>query len=728
MLLILYGAASELGKKCRDHLQSKGYELIDKYSYIEEGGPLLESRYGQRIYLSKEEFLARTDSLFRYNIANVQVGFSWEHLSGALYGDKSKLLTCACSDVSMLRKIKEVYKDKVFIIYCYIDTAALEGLFVHQDASADEYGIRMSIGLSIKECYTNNTDIFDSVIVYGGEGSLFNYKTIYQQLDAIVSNKTIARSNEKILTKKRYDIYISSSKNDLTHSKNNQHAEFIEDILYSFKSNGISVFNSCTDLNSGNNFYESIKDAINGSRVFLPIISENSLKSVFFYEELKIAIQAAKNSALIIKPISLDGAILPVWMSEYSAYNVKSEHYQGSVNFVEDWFIAMFSGEATLKKLSEEIDTCVKTALYDRACYLQGRYVTTLHNYLHKWRRNGTAEKVNAWIKYLNLSVQIEDFDRSSRIVNSLLPEVSDDLDISFYNNIAKCIVNYCNASNTSADDMYERFYKFLSVSNYNQQRFFEAFNALYDLPKRKQNYDNEESVDITLADKIAAYSNASVELFEALFESGMAKGYREALISAYNRIIDYCKTVSLGSPITEKCLDRVSELKATYVTEYDETENGKKTLQSLKVYLGQALPNTGNYDVFISHKSADDMLADKIYDYLKNCGFEVFCDHHTLGELRDSNYDKRVMEALGKSKHLILVASSPDYVKDGWVHDEWHHFHSDKRDKYRNGNLIMILSDDLLPRKSELPIELRDGYEIIKTSEFRNKINNYLW
>lgn len=42
----------------------------------------------------------------------------------------------------MLRKIKEVYKDKVYIIYCYIDTVALEGLFVHQNASTDEYGIR----------------------------------------------------------------------------------------------------------------------------------------------------------------------------------------------------------------------------------------------------------------------------------------------------------------------------------------------------------------------------------------------------------------------------------------------------------------------------------------------------------------------------------------------------------------------------------------------------------
>lgn len=731
MLLILYGTMGELGKKCRDYIQTKGYELIEKYNRV-DGEAIHKERFDKRKYVSDEEFLDRTDSIFRYNVANIQVGFNWEQISDAVYNNKNKLLTCSPTDVTMFRNIRKVYAKSVKIIYCYIDAGAMEGLNValsqKEKMASAEYGSRMALGLSIKECYSKNADLFDSVIIYGGEGSLFNYATIYQQLDAILGDEKQNNNNETKTDNKHYDIFIFASKKDLVHSQTNQHAEFIEEVVASLVCRGIRVFNSWNDLRSGDDFYESIKTAISGSRVFLPIVSENSLKSAFFYEELKIAMQAAKNSALIIKPISLDGAHLPEWMREYSAYNVKSEHYQGSVNFVEDWFISMFSGEATLKNLSEEIDVCVRTGLYERAYELQGSYVTTLHNHLSMWQRNGTVEKVNAWIKFLDLSIQIQNIERSSQIINSLLSDITDDLDVGFYNNVARSIVEYCNVSNTPADNMYERFYKCLNISLANQQKFFEAFNILYELETRKHDNIKKDAVDITLANKIAAYSNASVELFEALFENGIAQGYRDALISAYNRIIDYCKTVSLGNSITEKCIDRVSELKSISGSGIDETEEGRKTLQSLKVYLGQALPDTGNYDVFISHKSADDMLADKVYDYLRNCGFEVFCDHHTLGELRDSNYDKRVMEALGKSKHLILVASSPDYVKDGWVHDEWHHFHSDKRDGYRNGNLIMILSDDLLPRKAELPIELRDGYEIIKTSEFRDKINNYLW
>lgn len=727
MLLILYGAGAELGKSCRDYLQNMGYELVDKYSYIDEERPLHESRFGQRIYLSKEDFYAKTDSLFRYNVANVQVGFSWDHISDALYENKNKLLTCASADISMLRKIKDVYKEKAYIIYCYVDAAALEGLYVNLPGmSAEEYGSRMAMGLSIKECYSKNVDLFDSVIVYGGEGSVFNYKTIYQQLDAIVEK--LKNPEESVYEK--YDIFLSYCVKDINEKRKNNQYCFVKELVASLNYYSINVFQNSVGALSDDNIDEptKIEGFIHKTKVFVPVFSEDALNSKYFLDELNVAISTSKNNGVIILPISLDGAVLPEWMNEYSAYNVQSECYQGSINFIEDWFIDMFSGEDTLRNLSEKIDTYVKTGLYKKAYELQGSYVNVLHNHLSKWHRKGTVEKCNAWIKYLNLSVQIEDFNHGSEIINSLLSEITDELDVNFYNNIARCIVNYCNVSNTAADSMYDRFYKFLHVSSLNQQKFFEIFNILYGLAECKPNDNNEETVDVTLADKIAAYSNASVELFEALFENGMAQGYREALISAYNRIIDYCKTVSLGSPIAEKCLDRVSELKATHITKVDETESGKKTLQSLKVYLGQALPDTGNYDVFISHKSADDMIADKVFDFLRNCGFEVFCDHHTLGELRDSNYDKRVMEALGKSKHLILVASSPDYVKDGWVHDEWHHFHSDKRDKYRNGNLIMILSDDLLPRKSELPIELRDGYEIIKTSEFRDKINNYLW
>lgn len=42
-----------------------------------------------------------------------------------------------------------------------------------------------------------------------------------------------------------------------------------------------------------------------------------------------------------------------------------------------------------------------------------------------------------------------------------------------------------------------------------------------------------------------------------------------------------------------------------------------------------------------------------------------------------------------------------------------------------KNGNLIMLLSKDLLLGKFGLPIELRGRYERVKTNELRDKISN---
>lgn len=89
-----------------------------------------------------------------------------------------------------------------------MDAVALEGLFVNLSGmDADEYGSRMAMGLSIKECYSKNVDLFDSVIIYSGEGSVFNYQTIYQQLDAILGKEKQANNNEIKFDNKRLEIF-----------------------------------------------------------------------------------------------------------------------------------------------------------------------------------------------------------------------------------------------------------------------------------------------------------------------------------------------------------------------------------------------------------------------------------------------------------------------------------------------------------------------------------------
>ena len=722
MLLIIYGAAAELGDKCRKYLQTKGYGLVDKYYYT-DGKPIVESRHESRTYLSKDEFLEKTDSLFRYEVANCMVGFNWNQICDAIYGNKNKLLTRGSADISMLRKIKEVYKDKVQIIYCYVDTATLEKLCVNlSDMTPLEYGYRMGLGLSVKENYSENIDLFDSVIIYSGESSVFDYKALYHQIDTLIGTP----ENEQKKSHAQYDIFISYYLSDFNSELSNNCYCFIKEVTERLEQHGIKTYSS-EYLKGETNFYKSVTNAIMRSSVFIPILTEESLNNPSFQKELQFAVDTAKNNGLIIKPIAMDSPDIPsLFTGEYSAYNVSSKKYLGSIDFIEDWFVDMFSGEETLKRLSEEIDMCINSSLYKKAFDIQRSYICILENHLARWHKTGTIEKLNALIKYLDLAVKSENYTRGSTIIDDILSLYPSDLDIAFANKISSYLVKYCELSGISEKDIIAKIHDKLKVSNEEKNRFIAVFNHRYN--NKKQRNEVMSSYNTELSDKIVAYSKASIELFETLFESGCTPGYNETLISAYNRIIDYCRQVCLSNEVTEICVDRITKLKMVRNNDLVPTENGKKTLQSLKVYLGQALPETGHFDVFISHKSADDMRADKIYNHLKLCGYEVFCDHHTLSELHDSNYDKRVTAALQNSKHLILVSSDPEYVKDQWVYYEWHMFFSEKRENRRNGNLIMVLSDDLMSRKAELPAELRDGLEIIKMSEFRDRISKYLW
>ena len=84
------------------------------------------------------------------------------------------------------------------------------------------------------------------------------------------------------------------------------------------------------------------------------------------------------------------------------------------------------------------------------------------------------------------------------------------------------------------------------------------------------------------------------------------------------------------------------------------------------------------------------------------------------------------IFEAIDRSKHMVLIGSNPDYLKTAWVKDEWSTFNNEIREGRKNGNLILLLSDDIASDKGRLPCQLRQK-EIVKMSEFRNRLLSYL-
>ncbi len=139
-----------------------------------------------------------------------------------------------------------------------------------------------------------------------------------------------------------------------------------------------------------------------------------------------------------------------------------------------------------------------------------------------------------------------------------------------------------------------------------------------------------------------------------------------------------------------------------------------------------QARPSLRGYDVFISYKSEDESLAKEVYDYLTEMDKKVFYSKETLPQLGRSEYEKTIFEAIDRSRHMVLIASDPEYLKTAWVQDEWSTFNNEIREGRKTGNLVLLLTDDISAEKGRLPAQLRQK-EIVRMSELKSRLLSYL-
>lgn len=129
-------------------------------------------------------------------------------------------------------------------------------------------------------------------------------------------------------------------------------------------------------------------------------------------------------------------------------------------------------------------------------------------------------------------------------------------------------------------------------------------------------------------------------------------------------------------------------------------------------------------YDVFISSKSEDYHLAEKVYDFLTAKGLSVFLASKILEKLGESEYASKIDEVLDNSTHLIVVSSKLDHINSKWVKYEWSLFSSDLKSGYRQGNLLTILSNSI--ELKNLPASLRHR-QSFRLDAFQENIMGYL-
>ena len=129
------------------------------------------------------------------------------------------------------------------------------------------------------------------------------------------------------------------------------------------------------------------------------------------------------------------------------------------------------------------------------------------------------------------------------------------------------------------------------------------------------------------------------------------------AVSNGYERLKKYCEIIGAKDVVTN-CIERIDEIRTIMDKQEKASMTSEKAEKGIRSLLGFTLPDSGDYDVFISFKSEDADLAEQIYQYCQRHLKEPFWSKKSLPELSKSEYEDAIYNALRKSKHFIVVLS----------------------------------------------------------------------
>ena len=198
MLFILFGSTVEMGKRSRDFFINNGFELIQKYHYVPDDF-VMQERFGERNRVTKDTVL-NCDFIYEHN--GMLVGFDKKQIIDAVRGRKKCLLTTSAHTIDFIRQIKAAYGEYVTVIGTYIDEQTLNTMFASlPNVSYEEILRRINTGNQIKKCLINERKLFDSIVIYGGDHSTFNFDALVVQYKHLIEK---AEKREKELNDKMY--------------------------------------------------------------------------------------------------------------------------------------------------------------------------------------------------------------------------------------------------------------------------------------------------------------------------------------------------------------------------------------------------------------------------------------------------------------------------------------------------------------------------------------------
>ncbi len=307
MLFIIVGLTLSIGHNSREYFKDKGFEIIPKINYIDKS-EATTSYYDERI-IAKKEDVYNCD--FVYNVNGFITGFNKSQIIDSVSGRKNCLLTLTPYNIDFIKQIKAAYGNYVTTIFAYIDDTTLNKMTnAIKNPKPNEIETRLYTGRKIKEIYNENIEFFDHTVIYSGEDSLFNSKSVFKQYDYIIKQSL---KLEKILNNKMYvELPYSGKKDYIFVSYSHKDRNIVFPILSKLQRDGYRIWYD-EGINGGDIWNKLIAEKIKACTDFIVFISDESVKSL----EVKNEINAARICKLLPIPARIDDSTFDL---EYEMY------------------------------------------------------------------------------------------------------------------------------------------------------------------------------------------------------------------------------------------------------------------------------------------------------------------------------------------------------------------------------------------------------------------------
>ena len=292
MLFILFGSTAEMGKRSRQYFIDHGIEYIQKYHYIPSDFTL-PARFGSRQEASKEA-VESCDFTYEYN--GMTVGINEDQILGAVRGEKKCLITTSTHTIEFIEQIKAAYGEYVTVIGTYIDDRTLKRMFESisdPEITNEELEKRLETGVKIKESILAHRELFDYIVMYGGEDSPFNFEALKIQYSYMISR---AEKKEKELNDKMYvELPYTGGENYAFVSYSHSDRDVVKSVLRKLQLAGFRIWYD-KGINGGQNWRKIIASKIEDEKCqdVLLFATANSVKSRDVKAEINYALSQDK--------------------------------------------------------------------------------------------------------------------------------------------------------------------------------------------------------------------------------------------------------------------------------------------------------------------------------------------------------------------------------------------------------------------------------------------------